>query len=143
MAGTDSGTLVHVVEIVGAVLSGGGIVATVNALARRRVVKVDATRRFSDGVLKWVDEFQAEAAEARREAAEARRESNEARREVVDIRKQFAEISEHAEALNRHIRELHAAILHPAVTIDRLRAMVPSMGTNGMVDVKHESRRRE
>lgn len=119
-------TLVTVATALGGVLGGGGSVAIVNALASRRGRKVDAADRLSDGALKWVDEFQADAREARSEAAAARHEATEAHAQMRAIRAE-------AEWLAGQLQQLRRAILDPGATLERLRAMVgPDYPGNGM-----------
>lgn len=113
-----------VATVVGAALGGGGLVAVVNAFARRRTVRTDAADRLSDSALRWVEQFQEEAAEARREAAECRRESAEARREMAAVRLEAKELA-------ADLHRLRAAILDPRITIERLRALVEPGGYNG------------
>lgn len=111
---------------VAAALGGGGLVAIVNAFAKRRQVKVDAADRLSDGALKWVDEFQADAREARHEAAEARREATEAHAQMRAVRAE-------AQWLAGQLKALRRAIIDPNATIERLRMLVIEDGgsTNG------------
>lgn len=124
---------VLVASVVGAAISSGGLVAIVNAVARRRKVKVDAADRLSDSTLKWVDEFQTEAREARKEAAEARKEATEARREATEAHNQMRAIRTEAELLAGQLQALRKAILDPNATIERLRAIIgPDIG-NGTV----------
>lgn len=114
-----------IATVVGAGLGGGGLVAIVNAVARRRPVKVDAADRLSDGALKWVDEFQADAREARSEAAHARREATEAHAQMRAVRAE-------AEWLAGQLQALRRAIMAPDATLDRLRALVgPDANHNG------------
>lgn len=105
-------------------LGGGGGAAILQAVTGRRSRKAEVADRLSDSTLKWVEEFQEEARNARAEAAEARREAQEARRELADVRRE-------AEALIRDLRELRAAVLSPGATVERLRAMVGGEGMNG------------
>lgn len=114
-------------SLLGAGLGGGGLVAVVNAFARRKVVRVDAADRLSDSALRWVEQFQEEAAEARREAAACRQESIEARREMHLVR-------EEAKELAADLHRLRRAILDPNASLERLRAMVgPDGPGNGTV----------
>lgn len=104
-------------SIVGAALGSGGLVAIINAVAGRRKVKVDAADRLSDGALKWVDEFQSDAKEARSEAAAARREATEAHAQMRAVRAE-------AEWLAGQLQQIRRAIVDPGATLERLRAMV-------------------
>lgn len=109
--------------VLAGVLGGGGMVAIVNAFAKRRQVKVDAADRLSDGALKWVDEFQADAREARSEAAAARREATEAHAQMRAVRAE-------AQWLAGQLQALRRAIVDPNATLDRLRMLVAEDGTS-------------
>lgn len=118
--------------------TGGGLAVLVGAFTGRRTRGAEVADRLSDSSLKWVQEFQeeslrarAEAQEARREAQEARRETSEARREMAELRREMATVMREAEAMAAAMRNLHGAIMHPAATLDRLRAMVGGDGVNG------------
>lgn len=114
-----------VASIVGASLASGGLVAIVNAIAGHRRARVDAADRLSDGALKWVDEFQADAREARSEAAAARHEATEAHAQMRAVRAE-------AEWLAGQLQALRRAIVDPGATLERLRAMVgPDYPGNG------------
>jgi hypothetical protein len=114
-----------IATVVGAGLGGGGLVAIVNAVARRRTTKVDAADRLSDGALKWVNEFQENANEARFEAAAARREATEAHAQMRAVRAE-------AEWLAGQLQALRRAIMAPDATLDRLRVLVgPDANHNG------------
>jgi len=112
--------------ILGSFMAGGGLVAIVNAFAKRRTVKVDAAARLSDETLKWVNEFQDNAKEARTESLAARAEATEAHAQMRAIRAE-------AEWLAAQLQQLRRAILDPNATLERLRAMVgPDYPGNGM-----------
>lgn len=117
-------TLTLITAIASALVSGGGLVAIVNALASRRKVKTDAAARLSDEALKWVGEFQEEAKAARSEAAALRRETTRTREEAQEARVQVAVVTGQAEALGRQVQALRAAILDPQVTREQLHSMV-------------------
>jgi transposase-like protein len=118
--------------IVGGVVTGGGGVAIIKAIASRRVTKVDAADRLSDGVLKWVEQFQEDTKQAQAEAKEARKEAAAARVEASEALAQMRTIRSEAEWLATQLKELHKAILAPGMTLERLRAMVgPGDGPNG------------
>lgn len=119
-------TLTTVASLIATALASGGLGVIVNALANRRKVRVDAADRLSDGALKWVDEFQADAREARHEASEARREATEAHVQMRAVRAE-------AEWLAKQLQQLRRAIVDPSATLERLRAMVgPDYPGNGM-----------
>lgn len=120
--------LVTVASVLG---TGGGLAVLVGAFTGRRGRKADVVDRLGDLSLKWVTEFQEEGAAARTEAAEARREMAEMRRELAEARRELAGVREEAAAVARDLRNLRGAILHPAATLDRLRAMVGGDGVNG------------
>jgi uncharacterized coiled-coil DUF342 family protein len=113
-----------VATAIGSLLAGGGLVAIINAFAKRRTVRADAAARLSDETLKWVNEFQDNAKEARAEAALARQEATEAHAQMRAVRSE-------AEWLAGQLQQLRRAILDPQATIERLRAMVGPDYPNG------------
>lgn len=117
-------TLTLITAVASALVSGGGLVAIVNALASRKKVRTDAAARLSDEALKWVGEFQEEARAARTEAAALRRETSRTREEAQEARVQVAAVTAEAEALGRQVHALRAAILDPQVTRQQLHTMV-------------------
>jgi len=119
-----SGWLQAVVTVCSLLFGGGGLAVLVNAVTGRRTRKAEVADRLSDSSLKWVQEFQEETQRARLEAAEARREVGEVRRELGEVRRE-------AEALARDLRNLRGAIMSPAATLERLRAMVGGDTFNG------------
>lgn len=121
-----SGWLQGLVTVCSLLFGGGGLAVLVNAITGRRGRKAEVADRLSDSSLKWVQEFQEETARARLEASEARREVAEVRRELGDVRRE-------AEALARDLRNLRGAIMSPAATLERLRAMVGGESTNGRI----------
>lgn len=112
------------VTICSLLFGGGGLAVLVNAVTGRRGRKAEVADRLSDSSLKWVQEFQEETSRARLESAEARR-------EVAEVHRALAECRHEAEALARDLRDLRGAIMSPAATIDRLRAMVDGGTANG------------
>ena len=129
--------------IVSAALTGGAVVALINAVAGRKARKAEVADRLSDSSLKWVQEFQEEtarsrqeatearqeAAEARREAADSRREAADARREATEARRQVAELATEV----RDLRTLRMAILSPTATLEQLRTLAvngPNMNSS-------------
>jgi len=106
------------------VLGGGAGATLFKLVAERKIRRVEVADRLSDSSLKWVQEFQEEAARARLEAAEARR-------EVAEVRRELAECRHEAENLARDLRNLRGAIMQPNATIERLRAFVDGGAANG------------
>lgn len=116
------------IGLVVAILGSGGISYIVNAIANRRVVRVDAVDRLSDSALKWVEQFQEQATAAQVEAARAwavvnqiRQECAETRREVTDARTQLRAVRDEAELLSREIQHIRRLVTEPGMTINRLR----------------------
>lgn len=127
--------LATVITVVGSVLGGGGFVALVNAFARKKLTKADVADRLSDSTLRWVEQFQEEAASARREASDMRREAAEARREASEARAEWrasrAEWQTMRQAMQREmralvdqIRRVRAAAWSPNATIEKVRAVI-------------------
>jgi uncharacterized coiled-coil DUF342 family protein len=109
--------LVTVLIALGSILSGGGIVALINALARKKLTKVDVAEKVNEIALEWATTVKADAEEARHEAQEARREAIETHRQMTAVRRE-------ATALAEDLHRLRQAILDPDATLDKLRAMV-------------------
>jgi len=120
-------------SIVAASLAGGGFVAVVNALAKRRAVKADVTDRLTDSALKMLQAAGADANEAYKEAAEARKEAAEARRETGNARREVAQLSVEVDALAGRVHRLLGWIHDPQMTILELRRLAPMPpGVNGI-----------
>lgn len=102
-----------------------GFMAIARAIRGRGRGRVDAVAALSETARKWVADFEAEAVEARSEARRTREELRACRTE--------------AHALADELRNLRLAILHPAATLDGLRALVRSgngPGDNGAVNLR-------
>lgn len=116
------------IAVVGAVLGGGGTVAIVNAFARKKLTKADVADRLSDSALKWVNEFQAEATEARREAADMRQEAASARREASEARAEWHQMrlvmQREMQQLVEQIHRVRIAVWSPNATIEQVRAVI-------------------
>lgn len=111
-------------SIIGALLTGSGGAAVVNAFARRRPVRVEAADRLSDSTLKWVEQFQEEASAARREAADMRREAADARREASEVRVELRAVRHEAQELADQLLRVRTALSSPTTTLDHLRMLV-------------------
>lgn len=123
--------LTTLVAVCSVLFGGGGIVAMIQAFTGRKARKAEVADRLSDSSLKWVQEFQEEAAAAREETRQSRLEVAEARREAMEARRELADVRREAEALVRELRELRSAVLSPTATLDHLRDMVGGTGMNG------------
>lgn len=117
-----SGVTGWLASIAASALAGGGFVAIVNALARRRAVRADVTEKLTGAALKMLQAAQTDANEAYREASEARREAAEARRET---RQKLDQLSAELDAFAGRVRRLLGWIHDPYMTIDRLRVLAP------------------
>jgi hypothetical protein len=126
-----SGWLQALLTLAGVLFGGGGFAMLIQAVIGRRGRRAEVADRLSDTTLKWVQEFQEEAQRARLEAVEARRETAEARREAAECRLELAAVRAEATALARDLRDLRGAIVAPAATLERLRAMVGGDNLNG------------
>ena len=109
-------------SIAASALVGGGFVAIINAVARRRAVKADVTEKLTGAALKMLQAAQADANEAYKEASEARREAMEARRET---RRELDQLSVELDAFGRRVRRLLGWIHDPSMSIERLRVLAP------------------
>lgn len=123
-----SSWLTALVAIASVLFGGGGLAIIVKtgieAFVGRRQRGAEVADRLSDSSLKWVQEFQEEAARARLEATEARRETADMRREMAEVRRELGDVRREAETLAQDLRNLHGAIMSPTATLERLRAMV-------------------
>lgn len=126
-----SSWLTTLVTVASVLFGGGGLAVLVNAFTGHRGRKAEVADRLSDSSLKWVEQFQEEAARARQEASEARRETADARRELAEMRREMATVRSEAEKLAYEMRNLRGAIMAPTATIERLRAMVGGDSANG------------
>lgn len=113
-----SGAAGWLASIAASALAGGGFVAIINAVARRRAVKADVTEKLTDSALKMLHAARTDANEAYREASEARKEAGQARREV-------AQLSAEVGALAGRVHRLLGWIHDPYMSIDRLRVLAP------------------
>lgn len=121
----------EIAYIIGGILSGGGLVAIVNAVSRKRLIKVEVADRLNEATLEWAESMKRDNAEVRRENAETRKELGEARREAAEIRRDLTMARHEAEALADDLRRLRSAILDPEATLERLRAMLAGRRDNG------------
>lgn len=131
------------VTVITALLTGGGLVAGINAWSTRRNRRAEATATvsvatatFSGEALKWVQEFQEETAAARREATEARTEATAAnaaahreldamRLELAAARREVAQVRDEAE---RALRSIRLLVMSPTATIEQIRQHVTGPG---------------
>jgi hypothetical protein len=110
-----------VASAIAAILGGGGAVAIVTAIAKRKTTKVEAVDRLNEVTLEWAEALKTDAREARADAREARQEAAEARREASEMRRQYAE-------LVADVRRLHEAIFEAGTTVERIRHAVTMNG---------------
>jgi septal ring factor EnvC (AmiA/AmiB activator) len=122
---------VGVASVAAALLTGGGFVAIVNAVSRRRLVRVEVADRLNEATLEWAEAMRAENAEIRRDNTETRQELAEARREAAEVRREMTVVRHEAEALAHDLRRIREAILDPDATLERLRALVGNQSANG------------
>jgi predicted ABC-type ATPase len=126
--------LTLVSSIVGAVFAGGGAAAVVNALARRRVVHVEAADRLNESTLEWAEQLKADAHGARIDASEARKEAADARREATEAHRQMRAVKTEAEEIASYLAVVVRWIQSPDMSMERLRALVNQSGpVNGMI----------
>jgi hypothetical protein len=118
-------------SIAAGILSGGGFVAIVNAITRRRLLKVEVADRLNEATLEWAEAMRAENAEIRRDNTETRQELAEARREAAEVRREMTVVRHEAEALADDLRRIRLAVLDPDATLERLRALVGGTSANG------------
>lgn len=109
--------LTVVFSLVASLLGGGGMVAIINALAKRKVTKVEATERLTDSAAEWADKLQEHAERALKQAESAQRETEAVRQQMTVVRRE-------AEVLAWELRSLRLAILDPAATLEALRQRV-------------------
>lgn len=118
----------NVLSALAAIIGGGGVVALINALARRRLTRADAESRLSDSTLKWVEQFQREAAGARQEASDMRREAADARREASEARAEWRQMrmqmQHEMQDLADRIRRIREAVWSPTATLESVRTVV-------------------
>ena len=112
-----SGATSTLIQLVGVAISSGGIVAIINAVMRRRPIKVDAADRLNETTLEWAEALKADAEAARKDARMAREEAGEAYRQLRHCRLE-------AEELAHRLRVLRLQILSPNTTREQLAAII-------------------
>lgn len=117
VAASGNPTLAWVTTIIVSVFGGGMMVAVVNALAGRRGQRTDSVVRLSSETLKWVDQFQEEAARAHKTAETANEQLGLVRVETEKLRTEVNEITRYVE---RIVNWIHT----PGMSMQRLRQLV-------------------
>lgn len=117
-----------------AALTGGAVVAAINAVAGKRKVKVEAVDLLNDSTLEWAKELKADASSARAEAAGAREEATRAHGALAQVRQEAMHLAWQLRVLNQHYQDVRGAILGPDASLETLRFMVshePGFTNNG------------
>lgn len=128
--------LTALVTLASVLFGGGGLAVLVNAVTGRRPRKAEVADRLSESTLKWVEQFQEEAAAARTEAAEgraaARREIDSMRQEVAAARLETAaarrEVAQVRDEAERALRSIRLLVMSPTATLEQIRAHVTGPG---------------
>lgn len=121
---------VALVSILGSLISGGGVVAAINALSNRKSQKVDAAANLNDSTLRWAEQMRKDIERLGDDAREARQEASEARREVADVRREMNHVRREFDEMATHMLNVktllfdQSALSTPELTIGRLRSMV-------------------
>lgn len=118
-------------QVIGALMGGGGLVAVVRALLRRRPARVAAHVQLNQATLEWAAKLEASADRAwrRAEEAEAKAETANERAEEADRRADDAEqkarrVQIQIDELARYLEMVLRLIHDPGMTMDRLRETV-------------------
>lgn len=112
-----------VISTLVALLGSTGLLRMIDAIGRRRVVRVEIADKVNEMTLEWAAAVKADAFAARSEAQTARAEASEARR-------QMATLSAEIEAATARLRMWRTAALSPVATLEGLRLMITSeLGT--------------
>ncbi len=124
--------LTGLVTLASVLFGGGGLAVLVNAITGRRPRKAEVADRLSESTLKWVEQFQEEAAAARAEAAASRQESAAARREMDSMRQECAaarrEVAQVRDEAERALRSIRLLVMSPHATLDQIRSHVTGPG---------------
>ena len=122
----------NAVELAIAGLFGGGLTEGIRALASRRKSRAETTVTLNDSTLRWAQDLQKDADEARageREAwTELRRTRVEMQGELDSIRSELHKHRQFAELLTYRYRVLVSAIMSPNVSRESLMAMASESG---------------
>jgi hypothetical protein len=114
-----------------AVGGAGGITAAVLVFSQRRKLKAEAADVIADSAVGLLAPYREELARLRADVVEARAETAEARIEARDARREMSRARDEAQEIADTLRRWRMAIMRPSATIEELRAMVGSYGTNG------------
>lgn len=121
--------LTTLVTLASVLFGGGGLAVLVNAITGRKPRNAEVADRLSESTLKWVEQFQEEAAAARTEAAaaraETRREVDQMRLELAAARRDVQQVRDEAE---RALRSIRLLVMSPTATLDQIREHVTGPG---------------
>jgi hypothetical protein len=113
--------------IVGAIVAAGlgsaGLVRLIDALARKRVVRVEAAERVNEMTLEWADAVQKDAARALLDATAARAEAAAARLEAEQAHRALRMARREIETIAARLVRLQGAIMAPGATVEALRSI--------------------
>jgi hypothetical protein len=122
---------ITLVQVVGGLMGGGGLIALVRAFLRRRPARVEAHVQLNAATLEWAKKLEASAdrAWARANEAEAKAEQANERAEEADQRADKAEqTARRAQVQIDEIARWASSVLRmindPGMTMDRLRESV-------------------
>lgn len=123
------------IELAIAVITGGGVTELIRAIRSRRMDRVDSSVTLNDSTLKWAQDLQRDADDARagerRAWDELRTARTEMRREMDAI---FTELHKHrqlAEILTYRFRVLVSAIMSPNASVESLRELAQDPNFSG------------
>lgn len=122
---------VTLAQVVGTLMGGGGVVAVIRAISRRRPNRVAAHVQLNAATLEWAKKLEASADRAwsRAEEAEQKAEVANERAEEADQRADKAEqtarrVQTQVDELSRYLSLVLRLINDPGMTIERLRESV-------------------
>jgi chromosome segregation ATPase len=121
-------------EVIGAVaataVSSAGLVRLIDAVARKRVTRIEVAERVNEMALEWAGAVQEDAAAALKDAQAARADAAAARGEVDQLNRALRSARREVDRMARRLEQLHAAITSEHATLDSIR-LAAGIGNNG------------
>lgn len=129
----NASTVAVVIQTCIALLGSAGLIKLIEAVSRRRSIKVEAADRVNEMTLEWAAAVRADAQAARNEVREARSDAEAARSDAREARTDMANLRTEIRAATATLRYWRQAILSPEATLAGLRRMAAAEapGDNG------------
>ncbi|GIM88743.1 hypothetical protein [Paractinoplanes toevensis] len=115
---------VTLAQVVGTLMGGGGLVAVVRAVMKRRPARVAAHVQLNQATLEWAAKLEASADRAWNRAEEAERKAEEADLRADKAEQTARRVQVQVDELARYLELVLRLINDPGMTMDRLRQTV-------------------